>query len=79
VLMVFIVSVFLLSAEYSDSIWHYQGLPLPLFKWGGPGNVSRDHAYSSLYLIFVDMIFWYLLGCLLAWLITLAYYTVYRQ
>ncbi len=77
VLVFFILSVILITVEYSDKVWYYQGLPSPLYKWGGPDNIHRDHAISVDYSIVTNLIIWYLLACLLSWFLTYAYNEIY--
>ncbi|OYT27849.1 MAG: hypothetical protein B6U97_00100 [Candidatus Altiarchaeales archaeon ex4484_96] len=73
VLVSFIVGVYLLSIEFTDKIWCYQGLPLPIYRWCGPENIPRDHALSLGHFIVADLVVWYLLGCLLSWFLFLLF------
>lgn len=73
VLVFFIVGVCLLSVEFTDKVWCYQGLPLPIYQWCGPDNITRDHTLFLGHSLVADLLLWYLLGCLLSWLLTLLY------
>lgn len=73
ILTFLVVALILLSATYSRGGWEYEGLPLPVYEWGGPNDISRDHATMLQdYLVF-DVILWYVLSCLLTWILQLIY------
>jgi len=72
-LIFFVISIYLISSEYTDRVWCFQGLPIPVYQWCGPESITRDHAYFLYYFLIVDIVIWYILACLLSWFLTLIY------
>ena len=77
-LVIFILSVILLTVDFSDGVWSYQGFPIPFLKWSGPNNINRDNAIGMWYFLIPDFIIWYILGSVLAWILTILFYVFIR-